>query len=354
MTLDLPTLHFNCSDQLLEQSHVDAAIRTLLADLEKADYEHLCPTPETQSFALAKRQTIAGKDPLTAKTLHDIWGWSLPVSLNTFVFHNLISRLVPRSYSTFVASNIIMRHLFSLTVRISSLVPFGSYPNYYVHSSWPTSSPDSVFFGPETYRFIRYLSEAARRVSECHLAIDVCSGAGAGAFQLAKSFPSATIFGLDINPKAVHIADVNRQHLFPDRSQSSPIQIAVSDGFLGVLEHVRGRVDVTSINPPFIAGDKRTYAAGGPTGMELILRIIGEAREALRVNGVLVGHMAAPIGFGGVDRFRRALDAMSDHWTIVAYDVLDVDIFGEEMASPDNYPDIARLSSVGIVLEKKA
>lgn len=32
--------------------------------------------------------------------------------------------------------------------------------------------------------------------------------------------------------------------------------------------------------------------------------------------------------------------------------ILDVDIFGEEMASPENYPDNVRLASVGLVLKK--
>lgn len=38
----------------------------------------------------------------------------------------------------------------------------------------------------------------------------------------------------------------------------------------------------------------------------------------------------------------------------VCNQVLDVDIFGEEMQSPDNYADISRLASVGIVLRRIA
>lgn len=151
--------------------------------------------------------------------------------------------------------------------------------------------------------------------------VDVCSGAGAGAFQLAKSYPNATVIGLDINPKAVHLAEINARHLFPDRDSTAPIQMVTSDGFSGVISFVKGQVDVVTINPPFIAGDARTYAAGGPTGMELILRLIGEARDALRVGGELYGHMAAPVSFDGEDRFRSALQALADRWELVAYDV---------------------------------
>jgi methylase of polypeptide subunit release factors len=125
----------------------------------------------------------------------------------------------------------------------------------------------------------------------------------------------------------------------------------VSDGFNAVVEGLRGKVDVVTINPPFIAGDKRTYASGGPTGMELIMRMISQAREVLKEDGELYGHMAAPCSFDGRDRFKDALEALPG-WEIVAYDILDVDIFGDEMASPQNYPDIARLASVGLALKK--
>lgn len=158
-------------------------------------------------------------------------------------------------------------------------------------------------------------------MNDCRLAIDVCSGAGVGVFQLAHSFPRATILGLDINPRAIQMAEINRRHLFPNREKAAPIKMIVSDGFLDVLEHVRGQVDVVTINPPFIAGDKRTYAAGGPSGMELILRMIDEARQALRVGGELYGHMAAPTSFNGKDRFKESLQALSDFWELVAYDV---------------------------------
>lgn len=180
------------------------------------------------------------------------------------------------------------------------------------------------------------MASVASRISDCRLAIDVCSGAGVGVFQLAHSYPQATVIGLDINPKAIQIAKVNTKHLFPSRPRSAPIDMIVSDGFLSVRNQVRGKVDVVSINPPFIAGDKRTYAAGGPTGMELILRMIGEAKEALRMGGELYGHMAAPCSFDGKDRFRKALHALSG-WEVVAYDVrsnlLDIHSYCKELIS---------------------
>lgn len=56
-----------------------ATVLALLDKLQNHGYDHLCPTPETQAFALAKRQKVAGGQPLSSKNLHDIWGWSLPV-----------------------------------------------------------------------------------------------------------------------------------------------------------------------------------------------------------------------------------------------------------------------------------
>lgn len=61
------------------------AILTLLEELQAHRYDHLCPTPETQRFALAKRQKIAGNGVLYAKSLQDVWGWSLPVHKTVYV-----------------------------------------------------------------------------------------------------------------------------------------------------------------------------------------------------------------------------------------------------------------------------
>jgi SAM-dependent methyltransferase len=326
---------------------------TLLHDLQIKGYNHLCPTPETQQWALTKRQKLAGGSQLFAKTLQDIWGWSLPVKRD--VAENLLSQSLVNSLILIEAFRFSKSDPTVLRpqIRVSGLFPFAKAPNYYIHSSWPTSSSDSVFFGPESYRFTRYISSVASRIPNCLLAIDVCSGAGVGAFQLARSYPQARVIGLDINKKAIEISKINSRHLFPERPSSAQIDMIVSDGFTSVLEEVRGQVDVVTINPPFIAGDKRTYASGGPTGMELIMRMIGQAREVLRTGGELYGHMAAPCSFDGTDKFREALGAMPG-WEIGAYDVLDVDIFGDEMASPENYPDIARLASVGLVLKKVA
>lgn len=142
----------------------------------------------------------------------------------------------------------------------------------------------------------------------CRLAIDVCSGSGVGAIHIAKCYPSSRVYALDINPKAVQFGTINALHLLPNRPSSSAVEFLVSDGFSAVNRNtkIQGKVDLVTINPPFIAGERRTYAAGGKTGKDLVLRLIGEAREVLRMGGELWSHMAAPVRFDGTDTFKEA------------------------------------------------
>lgn len=82
-------------------------------------------------------------------------------------------------------------------------------------------------------------------------------------------------------------------------------------------------------------------------------------------------HVLASIAFDGTDTFREGLDG----WEVFAYDVSllqpsawfaanfiseyhpqmqDPDLYGKELVSARNYPDVARLASVFMILKKVA
>ena len=77
---------------------------------------------------------------------------------------------------------------------------------------FPRSPPDSVFFGPDTYRFAALI----QRTIDTELAIargrivDVGCGAGAGGIVAARAArgPSTLILS-DINPTALRHAEIN-------------------------------------------------------------------------------------------------------------------------------------------------
>ncbi|KAF8314732.1 S-adenosyl-L-methionine-dependent methyltransferase [Clavulina sp. PMI_390] len=322
------------------------ALNALLGELTLHKYSHACPTPETQELTMRKRKLASrrsGEPKLLAKTLHDIWAWSLPVAQETGTLELLKESgcLVPQDgdSQTLVPA-----------IRVSNLYPKPSGPNYYIHSPWPTTEVDAVFFGPDSYRYTRYLRSLTKRMPGCKIAIDMCTGAGVGAIHLAREFPDAEIFGLDINPKALYLAHVNAAHLCPDL-EPRQLQMLYSDAYSAVEEHLAGRVDVITIDPPFIADDNRTYAQGGWLGIEFTLDMLRKSRPMLRSGGEAWLHMAAPITYDGRDILREELEKL-EGWELSEYEVIDVDIFGNEMENPNTYPGIGNIASIGFVLKK--
>src|SRR5690606_21685766 len=78
----------------------------------------------------------------------------------------------------------------------------------FFHSSYPTDEPDAVFFGPDTYRFARFMRDrwpatGARRV------VDMGAGSGAGGIAAARLAPDATVALIDHNPEALRLAKLN-------------------------------------------------------------------------------------------------------------------------------------------------
>lgn len=134
---------------------------------------------------------------------------------------------------------------------------------------------------------------------------------------MSKHFPDARVLSIDINPKALQYGRINAKHL-----GKTNVEFVLSDGFSAVSgkEDIKERVDVVTINPPFVAGDKRLYAGGGETGKELTLRLVSEAREVLKIGGELWCHVAAPVTFEGMDTFKESLKHLQG-WEIVAYEV---------------------------------
>lgn len=327
------------------------AIHTLLNELEVKRYSHMCPTPETQQLTMKKRTELAklaNEYQLTAKSVHDVWAWSIPVSRTIAVqLHS------PQLLRDLQESGLLVARADGLLVpkiRISNLYPKARGANLYVHSPWPTAEVDSVFFGPDSYRYTRYLGSLTKRKLDSRIAIDMCTGAGVGAIHLAREFPEATVYGLDINNKAIALARINARHLCPNIDPSK-LQILYSDAYTTVKPLLLGKVDVITIDPPFIADDERTYAQGGHLGIEFTLDMLRKSHEMLRVGGEAWLHMAAPITFDGRDIFREELDKL-EGWEVADYEVIDVDIFGNEMESIKTYPETGSIASVGLALRK--
>ncbi|MFT3693814.1 MAG: methyltransferase [Kofleriaceae bacterium] len=214
---------------------------------------------------------------------------------------------------------------------LRSRIRFSSLDEHlFVHSAYPTEHRDSVFFGPDTYRFCAALEHArGRRV------VDLGAGTGAGGITCANRCERITL--TDCNPLAVAFARVNATLA----GCGDRVEVVIGDMF----ETVTGDVDLVVSNPPYIADEAgRRYCDGGDgIGTEVALRIIDDSLRTLSKGGTLMLYTGSPIQ-RGVDPVREAARRLvgSRVWT---YRELDPDVFGEEL-DRDAYRDVERIAAV--------
>lgn len=308
----------------------------LAEDLSLKDYRFVCPTPESHA------RQVAGR---TGSTLQDLYGWSLSCERSPSIVqsHSLIETdggrvRSPYRFSTFRSGAEACRQL-------------------YVHSAWPTTAADSVFFGPDTYAFLDLVEDVLRRYElRPSRAVDLCCGAGAGAIVIRQHVDRlqdlrSEVYGLDLNDKALELAQVNSAI-----AKVGEITYARSDLFAAA----DGQFDLIVSNPPYIAsGDsERQYADGGSThGLDLPLRIFRESLARLAPGGVFVLYTGVAVvsndaGTGERDRLRDAVDQRPPGLALLEYRVINPDIFGEELSNP-LYAGVLRIQTVGLVLRKE-
>jgi methylase of polypeptide subunit release factors len=227
-------------------------------------------------------------------------------------------------------------------VRMSSLDG-----ELFLHSAYPTSASDSVFFGPDTYRFARTiraaLAERTRNTQPVHRAIDIGCGAGPGAVLLAKAYPNAEILATDINDVALRLTTINA------RLANVKVVSRQSD----LLNDVDGQFDMIVSNPPYLVDPsmRRYRHGGGSLGSALSIAIVDAACHRLAPNGTLVLYTASAI-IDGQDLFleeaKKRLDNSKFIWT---YEEVDPDVFGEELDT-ESYAHADRIAAVVLTAKK--
>jgi len=134
--------------------------------------------------------------------------------------------------------------------------------------------------------------------------VDVGTGSGCIALALAKELPDAEVHATDISPAALEVARANAaRHQLENR-----IQFHETD-LLQCLE--RARLDFVVSNPPYVGESEqdqvqlgvrkfepRDAVFAGPTGLEVIERLIPQAQAALKPGGWLVMEISGTIAQG--------------------------------------------------------
>jgi len=144
--------------------------------------------------------------------------------------------------------------------------------------------------------------------------IDVGTGSGAIALALAKELPSAEIHATDISPEALDIARANAAR----HELTSRIEFHETDLLSGLPT---GSFDIVVSNPPYVGESEedsvqlevrkfepRNAVFAGPTGLEVIERMIPQARAALAPGGWLVLEISGTIA----DRVRSLLSSWDE------------------------------------------
>lgn len=131
-----------------------------------------------------------------------------------------------------------------------------------------------------------------------HNVLDLCTGNGSVAIIAADYFEDSCVIASDIDPKALAIAQKNiDNYQFQDR-----VQLIKSNLFTNLKKH-KGQFDLILTNPPYVDSNRmgslpaeylhepQIALDGGGDGLELIDKILHEAKHFLSEFGVLVVEM---------------------------------------------------------------
>ena len=296
----------------------------LLSLLEAANYQFTAVTPATHARIVAREAAAEAQD------LRDVFGWNLPFGEDLLPASMLRSL---RRAGAIEGRNGLLRS----KVRVARL---GS--RLFLHSAFPTDVENAVFFGPDTYRFARFLAGELPKLRGATRLVDVGAGTGAGGILAAGLLPALQVTLTDLNQEALRLAAVNARHAGVDA------ELVLGSG----LEAVEGLVDVIIANPPYIMDeDDRTYRDGGDMlGAKLSLDWVIEGARRLQPGGCMLLYTGVAI-VRGRDFFLEAVtEKLEFLGCTLRYEEIDPDVFGEELDKKP-YGAVDRIAAVGVVLK---
>ncbi|MCY4528589.1 MAG: peptide chain release factor N(5)-glutamine methyltransferase, partial [Chloroflexi bacterium] len=179
-------------------------------------------------------------------------------------------------------------------------------------------TPDVLVPRQETEFLVEAVLEYARSRAgdENSLTIaDIGTGSGCIAVALSAHLPKATVYATDVSQEALRVTGENVQrHGLGER-----VHLRHGDLF----EALDGPVDVVVSNPPYLSTDEATdlpqdvqrepsvALVGGSDGMDVLRRLVAEAREYVKPGGLLALEID-PRRLGAVESLARKSFADSE------------------------------------------
>jgi hypothetical protein len=303
----------------------DLALVELLGRLDELGYEFVTPTPATH------RRVLARSCQDEALTLRDIFGWSRPFRRET-IRADLFDLLVRGQALSGEGG------LWRSRLRVSRVAG-----RLFAHSAYPTDQADSVFLGPDTYRFVRFIASHAQRVEGARRVVDMGAGAGVGGIVLLGIAREAKVTLVDANQEALRLARINAA------AAGTHVETILADKLAGV----EGAFDLVIANPPFIMDEGGpAYRDGGEMlGARLSYDWAMEAARRLPPGGSMLLYTGSAI-VAGRDALREALEeGLAPLGCVLDYQEIDPDIFGEQLDQPA-YACVERIAAVGAVVTR--
>ena len=297
------------------------ALTELLRTLKAADYRFVAVTPATHALVVAR--------PLSSPpTLRDIFGWS-----RMFVEGDIDPELT----ALMRAANALDRHGGQLKCRFR-VASLGG--DLFLHSAFPTVATNSVFFGPDTYRFARFVEQQLPGLGDARWLVDMGSGSGAGAIAAARVREFARITMVDVNPAALALAAINAQ-------------VAGVEAELAQSDAIPSGPDVVIANPPYIIDSTgRSYRDGGALlGGAVAIQWVEQAIANMAPGGSMILYTGAAFADGQAPFLSALEEKCSAVRADLDYVELDPDVFGEELAEPP-YANVERIAAIGAVIQR--
>lgn len=294
----------------------------LLAWLDQHGYDFVPPAPFTHANRLASPVLPAADSPI------EILGWS-----RTFDPARVDAGLRDRLSAAGALEPVEGGQRSRLRVaRVRGRL--------FLHSAYPTSDASSVFLGPDSYRYVDFITRNLTSCPDDGIYVDVGTGSGVAAILTALAKPGTRVVATDLNPAALDLARINALHSDTD------VTFVEGRGLGGAPD----RVDVVMSNPPFMIDPAaRLYRdGGGMRGLRVALDIAQQAMARLMRGGRLLLFTGSPI-VTAQDPFRQALaSAAAAAGCELDYCELDPDVYCEELLTPA-YAGVDRIALVGAI-----